>query len=337
MNDSLTKSWCSGSSPRACSCAIRARGPGAARRAVEPARVDRHRVAGVPRVGVRGEELHVLAAADAGGLTGCTRRIVLVDRPHDGQARGAGSRPCAPGRTAARRRRDRPWRRSCRRTPCRNGPRPAPAPPPSRPVPGAKASHVAQRDPFGHARRAPPPVPRPGPAGVSRRTIVSGSVTSTMPVSTSTVATPMVPCPHIGKKPLTSMYSTPKSASGRVGGWRIAPLIAACPRGSSTRKRRNSSRCSMAYWRRSAMVAPGIGATPPVTTRVGMPSVCESTALSARTERIRRPVRSARCQHGWLGRLGPWMPPPGRGARGPAGRAAGGTGRRTGRPSPYRA
>ena len=47
------------------------------------------------------------------------------------------------------------------------------------------------------------------PAGVSRRIVVTGSVTSTMPVSTSTVATPIVPCPHIGRQPDTSMKSTP--------------------------------------------------------------------------------------------------------------------------------
>lgn len=43
------------------------------------------------------------------------------------------------------------------------------------------------------------------PAGVSSRTVVTGSVTGTMPVSTRTVATPMVPCPHIGSSPETSM------------------------------------------------------------------------------------------------------------------------------------
>ena len=70
------------------------------------------------------------------------------------------------------------------------------------------------------------------PAGVSSRMVVTGSVTSTMPVSTSTVATPMVPCPHIGRQPDTSMNTTPQSASARVGGCRIAPLIAEWPRGS---------------------------------------------------------------------------------------------------------
>jgi len=43
------------------------------------------------------------------------------------------------------------------------------------------------------------------PAGTSSRTVVTGRVTGTMPVSTSTVATPMVPCPHIGRQPDTSM------------------------------------------------------------------------------------------------------------------------------------
>ncbi len=36
--------------------------------------------------------------------------------------------------------------------------------------------------------------------------------------------------------------------------------------------------CSMKWSRFSAMVAPGMTPTPPVITRVGMPSVCESTA-----------------------------------------------------------
>jgi hypothetical protein len=119
---------------------------------------------------------------------------------------------------------------------------------------------------------------RTSPAGVSSAISVSGSVTSTMPVSTSTVATPIVPCPHIGRQPETSMNSTPQSASSRVGGCRIAPDMAEWPRGSRiSRSRRSSisaSKCSL----RSSIVAPGIGPTPPVTTRVGIPSVWESTA-----------------------------------------------------------
>ena len=75
--------------------------------------------------------------------------------------------------------------------------------------------------PFSTATRA-----STRPAGTSSRMTVSGSVTSTIPVSTSTVATPIVPCPHIGRQPETSMKITPQSASGRSGGCRIAPDIA---------------------------------------------------------------------------------------------------------------
>ncbi len=81
------------------------------------------------------------------------------------------------------------------------------------------------------------------PAGVSSRIRVTGSVTSTMPVSTSTVATPIVPWPHIGRQPDTSMNSTPKSQSGRVGGCRIAPDIAEWPRGSHINSVRSPSIC----------------------------------------------------------------------------------------------
>ena len=116
------------------------------------------------------------------------------------------------------------------------------------------------------------------PAGTSRRITVSGSVTSTMPVSTSTVATPIVPCPHIGSSPLTSMKRTPQSASGRVEGCRIAPDIAPWPRGSRISSSRSSSIDCSKWSLRSSIVAPGTGPTPPVTTRVGIPSVWESTA-----------------------------------------------------------
>ena len=113
---------------------------------------------------------------------------------------------------------------------------------------------------------------------MSSRTTVSGSLTSTIPVSTSTVATPIVPCPHIGRQPETSMNSTPQSASGRVDGCRIAPDIAPWPRGSRISSSRRSSSPASKFSLRSSMLAPGIGPTPPVITRVGMPSVWESTA-----------------------------------------------------------
>lgn len=55
------------------------------------------------------------------------------------------------------------------------------------------------------------------PTDVSSLTVVTGWVTSALPRSTRTVATPIVPCPHIGTNPETSMYSTPWSASGPRG------------------------------------------------------------------------------------------------------------------------
>src|ERR1044072_4707264 len=92
------------------------------------------------------------------------------------------------------------------------------------------------------------------------------------------------------------MKSTPQSASGRVGGWRMAPLIAEWPRGSFMRNRRMWSRGSMKYRRRSNMVAPGNTPAPPVTTRVGIPSVCESTAWKTRSLRMGsvKPFREGR-------------------------------------------
>ncbi|GAA3060878.1 hypothetical protein GCM10010467_19000 [Actinocorallia glomerata] len=54
--------------------------------------------------------------------------------------------------------------------------------------------------------------------------------------------------------------------------------MAECPRGSRINRRLKLSRLSRNQMRLSAMVLPGIGGAPPVTTRVGMPSVWESTA-----------------------------------------------------------
>jgi hypothetical protein len=49
----------------------------------------------------------------------------------------------------------------------------------------------------------------------------------------------------MGSSPDTSMNSTPKSASGRVGGCRMLPDIDAWPRGSHMRKVRRWSVFSM--------------------------------------------------------------------------------------------
>src|SRR5215207_2091072 len=98
------------------------------------------------------------------------------------------------------------------------------------PSPGTSTSRSAASRKLGTLRsvteRARPPWTATrastSPAGVSSRTTVTGSRAATMPVSTSTVATPIVPCPHIGRQPETSMNSTPQSASGRAGGCRLA-------------------------------------------------------------------------------------------------------------------
>ncbi|MFV4914526.1 hypothetical protein PFZ49_13535 [Microbacterium lacticum] len=45
----------------------------------------------------------------------------------------------------------------------------------------------------------------------------------------------------------------------------------------------------------SFIVAPGTGSTPPVTTRVGMPSLCESTAKIVRDDLTTRPPFAPQC------------------------------------------
>ena len=86
---------------------------------------------------------------------------------------------------------------------------------------------------------------------------------------------------------------------------------------------RRSSSCVMKYWRRSAMVAPGMTPTPPTMTLVGIPSVCESTAWKTRRARIRSALRRA-----------PSRSPGGRRGLllGRRARAAAGSGRRRSRP-----
>src|SRR5665647_2024888 len=95
----------------------------------------------------------------------------------------------------------------------------------------------------------------------------------------------------MGRHPDTSMKTTPQSASCLVGACRIAPLMAAWPRGSFISNSRMWSRFSMKYSRLSFMVAPGMTPTPPVTTRVGIPSVWESTAVNIRFARITQSSR----------------------------------------------
>ena len=86
-----------------------------------------------------------------------------------------------------------------------------------------------------------------GPAGVSRRTTVSGSSIGTMPVSSSTVTVQMEFEPDIGGYSVGSMMMTPASQSSRVGGTSRLTWRATLPRGSLIRKRR------MWSWSRSML------------------------------------------------------------------------------------
>ena len=79
---------------------------------------------------------------------------------------------------------------------------------------------------------------RPAGASMAKRPGVRGT---TSPSSIATVTVPMVPWPHIGRQPLTSIYSTPNSQSSRVGGYRMEPDMTSCPRGSNIRARRTQS------------------------------------------------------------------------------------------------
>lgn len=71
---------------------------------------------------------------------------------------------------------------------------------------------------------------------------VTGSEALTMPVSTATVASAMIPCPHIVLNPALCMNSTPRSAPGETGSVTKHPYMSAWPLGSSINSRRTSSR-----------------------------------------------------------------------------------------------
>src|SRR5262252_3890644 len=74
----------------------------------------------------------------------------------------------------------------------------------------------------------------------------------------------------------------PECAPGVTGGVSSAPTIAAWPRGSQTTPRRKWSALRRKSSRRSAIVAPAGCGQPSTITRVGSPSVWESTTRSTR-------------------------------------------------------
>ena len=95
------------------------------------------------------------------------------------------------------------------------------------------------------------------PAGVSMRTVVSGSTALTMPAATSVVAVPMMQWPHIGTYSSCSMMITAKSASSAIGGSSRTEHIMPWPRGSKLSSRRSPSSLRHSHWRFSSSVRPG--------------------------------------------------------------------------------
>ena len=157
------------------------RGARPARRAVQPAGVDRRRRARVGAVARRARGTRRGGSRAMRGSSGCDGPVGRVDGGHDGQRRASISSPSGAGRPRApTRRRRRRSRRSCRRTPCRR--RRCPSPGPRRRGrartrnAGTLRSVTAAARPSSTATRA-----STSPAGVSSRTTVSGSVTGTMP------------------------------------------------------------------------------------------------------------------------------------------------------------
>src|SRR5690606_18573910 len=90
------------------------------------------------------------------------------------------------------------------------------------------------------------------------------------------VTVPMVPCPHIGKQPLVSIYRTPVSLLGSIGGYRMLPLIISWPRGSNINPFLIQSYSSIKWSLRSIMEFPLKYGPPPATKRTGHPQVWES-------------------------------------------------------------
>src|SRR4051794_35974262 len=80
-----------------------------------------------------------------------------------------------------------------------------------------------------------------GPAGMSRRNLVSGSSIGMIPVSNSTVAMHMVLEPDIGGYSVGSMMIAPAAQSSRVDGTIRLTWRATEPRGSQINMRRTSS------------------------------------------------------------------------------------------------
>ena len=95
------------------------------------------------------------------------------------------------------------------------------------------------------------------PAGVSMRTVVTGSIAGTMPLATKVMAVPIMQCPHIGTYSSCSMMTTEKSAPSATGGMSRTEHIMPWPRGSKLSNRRSPSSCCQSHLRFSSRVRPG--------------------------------------------------------------------------------
>ena len=239
---------------------------GAARRPVEPAGVDRHGVPGVPRRRSPGAMNSTWWQWSTPSISGCCGGAVLVDRVHDREPGGedvllAGAVERQPDVVEVDQRVEVAAERQASTARCR-----ARAPRSS----SSSATHVARHVLDGHRVGVPSltaTVATTSPAGVSSRIVVTGSTT----VDHARLdqhrgdADRAVPAHRQAAGDLD--VDDAPVAVARVGGCRIAPLIAACPRGSFMSSFRRSSRCSMKCSRLSFIVAPGMTPNPPVNIR----------------------------------------------------------------------
>ena len=104
------------------------------------------------------------------------------------------------------------------------------------------------------------------PAGVSRRTMVSGSRIGTRPVSSRAVTTHMQLLPDMACARSDCSTMKPASASGRVGAISRLTDIWAQARGSCVTNRRRLPSTVLMWFILSSMVAPGISGAPPTIT-----------------------------------------------------------------------
>ena len=124
------------------------------------------------------------------------------------------------------------------------------------------------------------------PPGASRRTTVSGSCISTIPVSSRTVTVQIVFEPDMAGYSVGSMMMKPASQSSRVAGTTRFTWQATLPRGSRSSAFRSPSPSSRRVCICSKTVAPSGGRTPPTMTLPISPPAWQPTTVIARRARI---------------------------------------------------